>query len=257
MYDLILLFFAGFFGGILNSIAGGGSFITFPALLAVGLPPIVAGATNTYASMSGYISGAFAYRKDMAVYKAEVPKYAGFALVGGAIGAWILLQTPPTVFEGVIPWLMLFATLLFTYGGTINQQIAKFRSEGTDISFVGKLLILLTLLAINIYGGFFNAGQGILFLAYLSLAGYSNLSAMNGLKLVVSSCVALIAVTVFAAQGAIAWYEGSIMLLGTLVGGYMSARIVRRVSQKYVRIFVIAMSTGITGYFFYDIFFNR
>ena len=254
MYEIILLFAAGFFGGILNSLAGGGSFITFPALLSVGVPPIIAGATNTYASMSGYISGAFAYRHDMIRYKKELPKYIGFALLGGAMGAWLLLQTPPTVFEEVIPWLMLFATVLFIFGGKINKRLMG-AGKG-ERTFISSALIILFLLAINTYGGFFNAGQGILFLAYLVLAGYTNINSMNGLKLVVSSCVALIAVVLFAVQGAIAWYEGSVMLLGTLTGGYVAARIARKLPDQYVRTFVTLMCIVITAYFFVDVYYR-
>ncbi|UTW60263.1 sulfite exporter TauE/SafE family protein [Kordiimonas sp. SCSIO 12603] len=254
MYEIILLFAAGFFGGILNSLAGGGSFITFPALLSVGVPPIIAGATNTYASMSGYISGAFAYRHDMIRYRKELPKYIGFALIGGAMGAWLLLQTPPTVFEEVIPWLMLFATVLFIFGGKINKRLMG--AGNGERTFISSALIILFLLAINTYGGFFNAGQGILFLAYLVLAGYTNINSMNGLKLVVSSCVAIIAVVLFAVQGAIAWYEGSVMLLGTLTGGYVAARIARKLPDKYVRTFVTLMCIVITAYFFFDVYYR-
>ena len=123
-------------------------------------------------------------------------------------------------------------------------------------TFISSALIILFLLAINTYGGFFNAGQGILFLAYLVLAGYTNINSMNGLKLVVSSCVALVAVALFAVQGAIAWYEGSAMLLGTLTGGYVAARIARKLPDEYVRMFVTLMCIVITAYFFVDVYYR-
>lgn len=252
MFELLLLFTAGFFGGVLNSIAGGGSFLTFPALMFVGVPPVSANATNTFSSCAGYLSGAYAFKDELKEHRKELPKLIIISLVGGVLGAWLLLQTPEKLFRESIPWLLLFATLLFIFGGRINQSLKRLTSRHRHASSVGKVLLALTLFAICIYGGFFNAGQGIITLSYLALAGYTSINAMNGIKLLLSTVVALIAIVIFIYNDAIAWYEGFIVLVGTLFGGYVAAHASRRISQHHVRLVVIMASVAITIYFFID-----
>ena len=253
--DLPLLFIAGFFGGMLNSIAGGGTFITFPALLFAGVPPVSANATNTFASCSGYISGAYAFRKELRAHKQELPKYIVISLLGGITGAWLLLQTPESIFREAIPWLLLFATLLFAFGARLNSIFRGYASSHKYASMIGGPLLILMLFAICIYGGFFNAGLGIIVLSYLALSGYTDISAMNGLKLLTSACVSLIAIVLFIKNGAIAWFEGSVVLFGTLPGGYIAAHVSRRISQAYVKNFVVLAGAGMTTYFFYEVYF--
>lgn len=250
IFELIFLFSAGFFGGVLNSVAGGGSFITFPALLFVGVPPISANATNTFSSCAGYLSGTYVFKDDLYAHKKELPKLILLSLIGGIIGAWLLLQTPELLFQEAIPWLLLVATILFTFGGKINISLKRLSSRHQHASLLGSVLLCLILLAVCIYGGFFNAGLGIISLSYLALAGYSNINAMNGMKLLISSVVSLVAITLFIYDGVIAWHEGIIVLVGSLAGGYIAAHISRRLSQQYVRVFVIVASCGITAYFF-------
>jgi uncharacterized membrane protein YfcA len=250
--ELLLLFIAGLFGGMLNSIAGGGTFITFPALLFVGVPPISANATNTFSSCSGYISGAFAFREELRTHKNELPKYILISLLGGVSGAILLLQTPESLFREAIPWLLLFATLLFIFGPKLNSSLRKLGQHHRHASSIGNLLLILILAGACVYGGFFNAGLGIVMLSYLALAGHTNINAMNGLKLLTSTCVSLSAIALFIYNGEIAWLEGTTVLLGTLIGGYIAAHISRQISEVYVRNFVSITSTIITLYFFYD-----
>jgi uncharacterized membrane protein YfcA len=252
LFELILLFFAGFFGGVLNSIAGGGSFITFPALIFVGIPPIMANATNTFASCAGYMSGTYALRKELTNHKNELLLVIVISLLGGISGAWLLLQTPEAVFRDAIPWLLLFATILFIFGGKINIKLKEMASNSRHASYVGGLLLLAMLFGVSIYGGFFNAGLGIVALSYLALAGHTNINTMNGLKLLISSTVSLIAIVLFIYNDVIAWYEGTIVLCGTLAGGFVAAHISRQLPQKYVRQFVIVASIATTLYFFLD-----
>lgn len=252
--DLIILFIAGFLGGILNSIAGGGSFITFPALLFAGVPPISANATNTFASCSGYMSGTWAFRKELLEVKSELPRYIFFSLLGGIGGAWLLLQTPETAFETAVPWLLLFATLLFIFGGRLNLSLKQLGTKHRHASAAGAILLSLLLIGVCLYGGFFNAGLGIISLSYLALAGHTDINRMNGLKLLISTFVSLIAIILFIYNGVIAWYEGSIVLTGTLTGGYAAAHLSRKLPQQLVRNFVIIASIGITMYFFYDVY---
>ena len=254
--EIILLFAAGFFGGVLNSIAGGGSFITFPALLMAGVPPISANATNTFASLPGYLSGAYVFRHDMQKMRSDVPRIVIISFIGGLIGAWLLLQTPEAQFTRIIPWLLGFATLAFIFGGKINQLIKSAAAHHQYASTAGIVALTVLLLAICIYGGFFNAGLGIIALSYLALAGLRDIATMNGLKLLISSAVSMVAVILFILDGAIAWREGSIVLLGTLTGGAIAAHISRQLPQTLVRNFVIIASIIITGWFFYDVYFR-
>jgi hypothetical protein len=235
-------------------VAGGGSFITFPALLAAGVAPISANATNTFASCSGYISGAWAFRRELRECRDELPGFILISLLGGVLGAWLLLQTPEDLFREAIPWLLLFATLLFVFGGKMHIALRSLGARHRHASKLGELLLKLLLLGVCLYGGFFNAGLGIIILSYLALAGYTNIHGMNGLKLLISSSVSLIAIVLFIADGVIAWHEGSIMLAGTMLGGYVAAHVSRRLPQQWVRNFVITASIGITGYFFFDIY---
>lgn len=248
--EILFLLAAGFLGGVVNAIAGGGSFITFPALLFVGVPPISANATNTFASCSGYLSGAYAFRHDLRSQRGDVPRYLLIGLLGGGGGAWLLLHTPEALFREAIPWLLLFATLLFVFGNRINRAFARLGGGHRHAARIGRALLGLLLLAISVYGGFFNAGLGIVLLSYLALAGHGDINAMNGLKLLVSSAVSLVAVILFVVEGAIAWYSGSLVLLGTLAGGYVAAHHSRRLPQRRVRALVIAASIGVTAYFF-------
>ena len=254
--EVILLLAAGFLGGMLNSVAGGGSLITFPALLFVGVSPISANATNTFASCAGYLSGTYAFRDELYKCRSELPRLILISLFGGVLGAWLLLRTPESLFREAIPWLLLFATVLFVFGDNINTFLKKAASRSHRISFFWHILLLMILLGTCTYGGFFNAGLGIILLSFFSLAGYTNINVMNGMKLVTSTTVSLIAIVLFIYNDLIAWYEGIVVLVGTLLGGYVAAYVSKQISQQYVRAFIILISCGITVYFFVDIYVN-
>ena len=145
VFEIFFLLMAGFLGGVIISIAGGGSFITFPALLFVGVPPVSANATNTFASLSGYLSGTFAFRKDLLAHKKELPRFVITSLIGGITGAWLLLQTPEALFKEAIPWLLLFATILFVFGEQLNRSLKSLSSRHKYASSVGAFLVYLLL----------------------------------------------------------------------------------------------------------------
>ncbi|WP_415903492.1 sulfite exporter TauE/SafE family protein [Neptuniibacter sp. QD29_5] len=254
LFELFILFVAGFFGGVLNAIAGGGSFITFPALMFVGVPPISANATNTFSACAGYMSGTYALRKDIRQDRKNLIKLILISFIGGIAGAVLLLRTPEEVFLEAVPWLLLFATVLFIFGGQLNSALKNLSGTHKHASVVGGFLLMLLLFGVCLYGGFFNAGLGIITLSYLALAGYTNINTMNGIKLLVSSCVSLIAIVLFIIDGVIDWYSGTIVLIGTLAGGYYAAHYSRQLPQQWVRNFVIFASCGITAYFFYDVY---
>ncbi|UYN99886.1 MAG: sulfite exporter TauE/SafE family protein [Devosia sp.] len=246
-----LLFVAGILGGALNSLAGGGSFIVFPALLFSGVPPILANASNTYAALPGYASGALGYWKAMAGYKDRLVLYGIISVVFGYVGAELLLVVSDEVFSKAVPWLMGFAVALFVFGNRINAALRARTGERRGMKTLGTVLLLALLAAVCVYGGFFNAGLGILLLAFLAMAGMTDIHAMNGLKLYVSTVVALVAVVRFAISGSIDWYHGSIALVGVTIGGYAAARLAQYIPTQWIRIGVIVYGIGMTGYFFW------
>ena len=252
--DWAVLFVAGVLGGILNSVAGGGSFITFPALMFVGVPPIVANATNTFAACAGYLSGAYGFREDIASEKKQIIRIVLGSLLGGALGAWLLLSVSEQQFLGAIPWLLLFATLLFIYGHHISAWASRLATHPTREVRLKSVILTLFLVFVAAYGGFFNAGLGVIVLSYLVLAGYQNINQMNGLKLLISSAVSLVAIVIFVAEGAIDWPRGIAVMMGTLSGGYLAARVSRRVAQQTVKRFVALASLVMTVYFFIDVY---
>jgi uncharacterized membrane protein YfcA len=251
MIETIFLLIAGFLGGAVNSLAGGGSFIVFPALLLAGVPPVIANASNTYAALPGYVSGTLGYWAVMGRYRDKLVLYGLMAAVFGYVGAELLLVVSDALFSLVVPWLMAFAVLLFIFGNRINGFVAARSSGGRGMKLVGTALLLAFLAGVCIYGGFFNAGLGILLLAFLATAGMSDIHAMNGLKLYISSIVAVVAVARFALNGSIDWYHGSIALVGVTIGGYLAARNAQRIPPLWIRNAVIVYGVFMTGYFFW------
>lgn len=251
MLEIVFLLVTGLLGGAVNSLAGGGSFIVFPALLFVGVPPVIANASNTYAALPGYVSGTVGYWRAMEQHKDKLVLYGIVAAIFGYIGAELLLVVSDEVFSLVVPWLMAFAVLLFIFGNQINRFVAARSGGGRGMKLVGTVLLLLFLAGACVYGGFFNAGLGILLLAFLATAGMSDIHAMNGLKLYISSIVALVAVARFALSGSIDWYHGSIALVGVVIGGYVAAKNAHRIPTQWIRWAVIAYGLVMTGYFFW------
>lgn len=251
MLETMFLLVAGLLGGAVNSLAGGGSFIVFPALLFVGVPPVIGNASNTYAALPGYASGALGYWQSMAKYKDRLVLYGIVAAVFGYVGAELLLVVSDEQFSLVVPWLMAFAVLLFIFGNQLNAWVAARSSGRRGMKALGTVLILLFLAGVCVYGGFFNAGLGILLLAFLATAGLSDIHAMNGLKLYVSTIVAVVAVVRFAFEGSIDWYHGSIALMGVTIGGYVAAKNAQRIPTTWIRTGVIIYGVVMTGYFFW------
>lgn len=252
MIEALFLLIAGFLGGAVNSLAGGGSFIVFPALLLVGVPPVAANASNTFAALPGYASGAFGYWQAMAKYRERLALYTVVALIFGYIGAELLLVVTDAQFSLVVPWLMLFAVLLFAFGGQLNAFVAARAGGRRGMKLAGSLLLLTFLAGVCVYGGFFNAGLGILLLAFLATSGLRDIHAMNGLKLYVSSIVAVVAVARFSFSGSIDWYHGSIALVGVTAGGYLAARNAHRVPTGLIRAAIIVYGLFMTAYFFWS-----
>jgi uncharacterized membrane protein YfcA len=246
----LLLLLAGFVGGCLNTLAGGGSFVVFPALLYVGVPPVLANASNTYAAFPGYLSGAAGFLPTILKHRDKLLVYSLCALGFGWLGAELLLRVSNASFTLAVPWLMLFAVLLFAFGGRINAFVIG-RAGSGKMRAAGAAALFALLAATCVYGGFFNAGLGILLLAVLALTGLTDIHAMNGLKLWISTLVALVAVVRFAMNGSIDWYHGTIALIGAAAGGYVAARLAQRVPTPLLRGLILIYGIGITAYFFW------
>ena len=244
----IFLFIAALLGGALNAVAGGGSFIAFPALLFSGVPPVPANATNTVALWTGLVFSGGAFRRHLNVRPRILVSLLAVSLAGGVVGALLLLRTPAQTFMRVLPWLMLSATLLFVFGRRLLQ--ASVVSEAHDPTGRAVALASFFQLLVAIYGGYFGGGMGIVILAMLTAFGMADIHAMNALKTVLSSATNGIAVIVFVASHAVYWPQASVMILGAALGGYFGAHYSLRLPQNYVRWFVIAIGSSMTIYFF-------
>lgn len=247
----LLLFLAGLAGGAVNTLAGGGSFITFPALLAAGVPPVMANASNTFASTAGYLSGAWSLRKTLTDAPRFLSATALLSALMGGLGALLLTQTSNRAFEGIIPWLLVFATLLFIWGAQLNAWLTRWSARTSQPNAV-RLGFLLAFIAIAFYGGFFNAGLGILLLSYTSLVGYRTVNEMNALKLLYSSTISCSAITIFLWHGLIQWQETLTLLVGTFMGGYSAGLVSSKIPAEVVRLIIIGVSIMVTMYFFYQ-----
>jgi uncharacterized membrane protein YfcA len=246
----VFLFGAAFLAGVVNSVAGGGSFISFPALLFTGVSPIIANATNTAAIWPGTVASGIAYRRHFTPEARRLlPPLIITGVIGGVLGAKILLNTPQATFLKLIPWLLLGATLLFAASPVITARF-KARKRGRSNSpalFVGALFFELL---IAIYIGYFGAGVGILLLALLSLLGVEDIHALNGLKNVIAALVNGVALIVFIWSGAVLWPQTLVMLAGSTIGGYGGAVYAQKMKPEHVRWAVIVVGLAMALYFF-------
>ena len=243
MFDIALLLSAAFVAGALNAVAGGGSFLTLPALVFVGVPPVVANATGTVALLPGYAAGAWGFREDTAPPPGlSMRLLVALSLIGGAAGAALLLVTSNEMFAIIVPWLLLAATVLFAFGPQLREQPAGGKPS-TAKATAGVL-------AVAVYGGYFNGGLGILLLALFGLLGQTQLNAMNGLKNLVSTLLTAIAVAVYAVGGVVNWRYALLMMLAATAGGYIGARVARRIPAQWLRWGIVATGLVMTGIFF-------
>ena len=246
---ILFLFVAGALGGALNSVAGGGSFIAFPALLFTGVPPIPANATNTIALWTGAAASGGAYRKRLDVPRRVFTPLLAASLIGGLAGAFLLLKTPAHTFMRVLPWLTLGATLLFAFGKKISGgRVSVIEHETTNTALAAATFFQL---AVAVYGGYFGGGMGIVMLAMLATLGMTDIHAMNALKSVMGFVINGVAVVTFIVAKAVYWKPGLIMIAGSILGGYLGAHFAQKVPQAWIRVFVVLVGAGMTIYFFW------
>jgi len=245
MQYLVLVLAAALAGGM-NALAGGGTLVTFPSLLAFGVAPVAANATSTVALVPGGFSAFWGFRHDVAGDRAELAWMAAPSLVGGALGAWLVLAVGNRTFAHVVPWLIYGATLLFVAQAPLRRWID--RRIGADAHKRRRALQVVMQFFIAIYGGFFGAAMGILMLAMLGLVGHDNLSRMNGLKNFAGVAINLTAAAIFIAGGQVRWPLALAMMGGAIAGGYAAARASRRVNPAWVRGFVVVIGVVMGTY---------
>jgi uncharacterized membrane protein YfcA len=248
---LALLAASGLAAGLVNAIAGGGTFFTFSALVAAGLPPVVANATSAVAVTPANIASAWAYRRELRANARRFAALAVVSLAGGLIGAVILTVTDNASFRAAVPWLLLFATLLFAASPQIvsfSRRIAKREGPSpTAMAFASGLAIQF---AVSIYGGFFGAGMGIVMLAALAITEGDDFHLINAAKHLCSTLIQLVAVVIFIMANLVSWREVVVVGAASVVGGYLGVVFGRRVPPKAIRWLVIATGAALTAIFF-------
>jgi len=233
-----LLFGAGLAGGAANAMAGGATLITFPAMLAGGLPPIVANASNAVAVTPGHVVAAFADRARLPRPDRALGLALGASLVGGALGAILLLATPERLFTLLVPALIGIATLVFALGPRIRSSDgAGTRSDGLRSAF---------LVPLSVYGGYFGGGSGVMYLAILVVTGREDVRQANVLKNLLASVVSMVTIAIFVARGLVSWPETIVMLVGAVAGGFLGGRLIAVLSPATVRAIVVLAGTAMT-----------
>ena len=248
MLEWCVLLLAAFVAGALNAVAGGGSFLTLPALVFTGVPPVAANATGTVALLPGYAAGAWGFREDMqAPPGLSMKSVVLLSLIGGSLGAALLLFTPNELFRKVVPWLLLAATAMFAFGPQLRAWAAGKNAAHATPSMAKAAA---GMLIVAIYGGYFNGGLGILLLALFGLLGQTSLNAMNGMKNLVSALLTAIAVVIYAVGGIVEWKLALVMMAAATLGGYLGARVARKIAPHVLRWGIVATGLVMAGLFF-------
>jgi uncharacterized membrane protein YfcA len=246
-----LLFVTALIGGCLNAVAGGGTFLTFPALIFQGVPPVNANATSTVALWPGQWASIAAYRRELAKHdRALIAVLASASVAGGLTGSVLLLVTPQTTFVRIIPFLLLTATLLFAFGRNIVIALSRRSGPPTPWQSRPRPVIWLAQFVMAVYGGYFGGGLGILMLAAFVVIGITDIQEANALKTLLAACINGTAVLVFIVSGIVFWPQTLVMLVGAVIGGYTAASIARHINPEWIRGFVIFVGVAMTILFF-------
>lgn len=251
LFHGMLLFFSALMGGILNSVAGGGSFFTFPVLIFSGISSVAANATSTIALWSGSLASMSAYRKQFEFNTRLIIILVILSIIGGVAGALTLLFIPAYIFDHFLPFLILVATLIFAFGKKLKNVLSIPPDSIPDVHSKKSIIILsLVQLIISFYGGFFGGGIGILMLATLGLMGIFDMHQMNAVKVLLACIINGAAVVTFLFSNLVQWPSAMVMLLGAVLGGYAGAKYAQKINPTLVRGFVIICGSCLTVYFF-------
>src|SRR5213080_2567949 len=239
------MFLAAFLAGVINSIAGGGTLLTFPVLIWLGLDPKVANATSTVALWPGLFGGVFGYRREMSDSSLILMRLGAVSVIGGGFGAWLLILTPSLTFARLVPFLILFATILFMLQGPVNRWLrVPSPTSGSQKSWWTIAIVVQFFSAM--YGGYFGAGNGIWMLAAMGLLGLHDIHRANGIKNFLGICINGIAVVAFSMMHLVSWPRSLFMAVAALAGGYFGARTARRVGRVFIRRAIVVIGFVIT-----------
>jgi len=246
------LFVAAFLAGAMNAVAGGGTVLTFPALLFFGMPAIQANATSTLALMVGMCGSVAGYRNQIVQVRGLVLRFAGVSMIGGFLGAMLLTWTSEEAFEHLVPYLLLFATICFIGHGIVRRWLQHSVPSRSDSRWGSGVWIAIGLqFFVAVYGGYFGAGIGILMLAALGIMGMRDIHEMNALKTVLAALINLVATVYFVFAGLIVWPQAFVMTVGATVGYYVSSRMALGIPQSIVRGIAAAIGLGISALMFW------
>jgi len=223
--------------GTVNTIVGSGSLITFPTLLALGYPALVANVSNTVGLFPGTVSGSLGYRRELAGQAGRVVILGAAALVGSLLGGLLLLMLPPTSFERVVPYLILLACVLVAFQGRLSTWLARHRAGASR----PPVLLVLAVFATGLYGGYFGAAQGVILIALLGILLADDLQRLNALKNVLTAAASGIAALLFIVAGPVAWPPALVLAIGAVIGGQLGALLGRRMHPGLLRIAIVAV----------------
>ena len=250
--SLLWLCAAAFLGGAINAVAGGGTLLTFPALLAI-LNPVAANATSTLALFPGSLAGAWGYRRELAEVQPMLARLWLPSLIGGVIGSLAVTRFPERVFESLVPWLLLAASTLMLLQKPIMRWIGA-HPHAEPAASTAAAVVFFQLL-VGIYGGYFGAGIGILMLSSLGFMGIPDIHRMNGVKAVLAAAMNGISLVIFVFERRVDWRFALPMALASIAGGYLAARVARKLPTQYVRTMVICIGFAVAAYSFHRRFF--
>lgn len=226
--------------------AGGATLFTFPALMAVGLPPVVANATNYLALLPSNAAALLAYRKELREVGKDLWPLVILSGLGAAVGSALLMKSDPAVFMSLVPYLILLATGLFAFGKSLNKGLLRLAGESTS-----RTLVYAALFLFSIYGGYFGAGLGIILLAIAQIIGYTEFHTANSIKNLLATSFTVISILIFGFGGLIAWPEALTMMVGSTVGGYVGGRYAKLVNERYLRVVVVVFGIFLSMVYLY------
>ncbi|MBL8793746.1 MAG: sulfite exporter TauE/SafE family protein [Planctomycetia bacterium] len=234
--------------GAINALAGGGTLLTFPALQAV-VGSVTANATSSVALMPGSLASAWGYRREIRQSAGHLLLLMVPSLIGGGVGSLLLILLPESVFDALVPWLILSASVLFLMQPVVVKLLPK-RDENAPRPTRTAVGVALCQFVVAVYGGYFGAGMGILMLSTLSFMNYANIHEINAIKSLLAACINAVAVVIFIVDGRVAWTYGLPMTIATVLGGYLGAVLARRMNVRAVRWLVIVIGFGLSAYYF-------
>jgi len=250
-WQSIWLVVAAFLAGVLNAVAGGGSFLLFPAMLGTGMLPVQANATNTVALWPGQLTSVYAYRHDMRKNPRLVLPMCLAGLIGGTAGAVVLLNTPQSTFLHLVPWLLLLASTIFALSRPVLRWIEHKKMSAKPARPPRRTFIFLLTGVVCFYVGYFGAGAGFLIITLLSVFGFEDLNEINALKVAATTMANGIAFLIFVVGGEVEWHYCLVAMVACAIGGYSSARLARNVPQPVLRGVVIVIGFGMAAWFFW------